>query len=211
VGYFGIFSAVLDGNPDDIAGFFKEFFKENATRRQNKEEFYYRDDLLLYARHNNWMVIKWPREYFSHNETSIEISKKFETIVSAVNVYDGDFWEHYFCKNGTLLDKFHSAPDYFDEISKKSLKYIDPGDAQLIATELKIDVARIKPYFNRDRSWDTPTKKAFPEDIYNITDGLAFIDFWEKLGIQLPEESEIPKHAFKISDDFLKKLFLSRF
>jgi len=31
VGYFGIFSAVLDGNPDDIAGFFKEFFKENAT------------------------------------------------------------------------------------------------------------------------------------------------------------------------------------
>jgi len=136
---------------------------------------------------------------------------KFQTIVSAVNVYDGSFWEHHFCKNGTLLDKFHSAPNYFEEVSKKLLKYIDPGDAQIIAAELKINITKIKPYFNRDRNWDTLPKKAFPEDIYIISDGLVFIDFWEKLGIRLPEESEIPNHAFKISDDFMKKLFFSRF
>ncbi|MHA1376014.1 MAG: hypothetical protein ACTSR7_17185 [Promethearchaeota archaeon] len=28
-------------------------------------------------------------------------------VYTAVNVYDGDFWEHHFCKHGTLLDKFH--------------------------------------------------------------------------------------------------------
>ena len=128
MGYFGIFSAVLDAKPDDIAGFLNEYFKENATQRQNKEEFYYRDDLLIYPSHDNWVVIKWPREYFSHDETSKEISKKFETIVSAINVYDGDFWEHHFCKNGTLLDKFHSAPNYFEEVSEKLLKYISTSD-----------------------------------------------------------------------------------
>jgi len=75
------------------------------------------------------------------------------------------------------------------------LKFIDPGNPQLIATELKLDVEKIKPYFNRDRSWEVRSKKAFPEDIYELMHGLVFIDFWEKLGIRLPEVTEVPEHG----------------
>ena len=211
MGYFGIFSAVLNGNSDAIASFFDGYFNKNASRRQDNQEFYYRDDLLIYSNHNDWVVIKWPREYFSYDETSILLSKTFETIVSAVNIYDGDFWEHKFYKTGSLLDSFHSAPDHFEEINEKLLRFIDPGDPHLIAKELKIEVEKIKPYFNRERNLDVHSKKAFPEDIYNVSDGLVFIDFWNKIGIRLPEEHEIPKHAFEINDDFMREMMLSRF
>jgi len=85
------------------------------------------------------------------------------------------------------------------------LKYIESGDPQLIATELKVDVEKIKPYFNRDRSWEVVSKKAFPEDIYELMHGLVFIDFWEKLGIRFPKHGTKPKYKFELSDEFIIK------
>ena len=211
MGYFGIFSAILNGNPDDIALFFKNHFKENISQRKDREDFYYRDDILIYSSQNGWVVIKWSREFFSYDETSKILSKTFDALVSAVNIYDGDFWEHKFYKNGELLDTFHSAPDYFEEINEKLLRFIDPGKPHVIAEELKIEVEKISPYFNRERNLDALPKKAFPEDIYNVSDGLVFIDFWNKIGIRLPEDHEIPQHAFEMDDKYMREMMFARF
>lgn len=200
MGYFGVFSAVLNGSSDAIAQFFKTYFKENITQvSENKKQ----SDLLVYPSDNNWVVIKWPRYYYSYGKTSDQVSKEFQTVVSAINVYDGDFWEHNLFKNGKEIDYFHSAPDCFRKIDSKSLKFIAPGNPQLIATELKIDVSKIKPYFNREKFWEKRPNKAFPEDIYELWDGLAFIDFWEKLGVRLPEDAEVPEFAFNFDTEFL--------
>lgn len=202
MGYFGKFSAVLNGSAGAIAQFFKNYFKENVTQIQDNKE---KSGLLVYPSENNWVVIKWPRLYFSYVKSSKQISKEFQTVVSVINVYDGDFWEHDFLKDGKQLDRFHSAPDCLHEIDSESLKFIQAGNPQLIAAELKIEVNKIKPYFNRDRSREVRSKKVFPEDVYELMHGLVFIDFWEKLGIRLPEEVEVPDYAFELSRKFIRK------
>lgn len=202
MGYFGKFSAVLNCSTSAIAQFFKDYFEENITQIHDNKE---KSGLLVYSSENNWVVIKWPRSYFSYDKPSKQISKEFQTVVSVINVYDGDFWEHSFLKDGKQLDSFHSAPDYHHEIDSESLKFIQPGNPQLIAAELKIDLKKIKPYFNRDSSREIRYKKVFPEDVYELMHGLVFIDFWEKLGIRLPEETEVPAYAFELSRRFIRK------
>lgn len=200
MGYFGTFSAVVNSKSDEIAQFFKNYYGENIGLKSDNEN---KSDVLVYARENNWVVIKWPRTYFLYRKTSKEISNGLETIVSAVNVYDGDFWEHFFFKNGNLIDTFHSAPDYDGRIGRIKMELIDPGNAQLIATELNLDIKTIKPYFNRDESKEVRYSKAFPDDMYELFHGQVFIDFWDKLGIWLPEEDVLPEYAFDFKGDFL--------
>ncbi len=200
MGYFGTFSAVINSKSDEVAQFFKNYYEENIGLKHDKE---LKSDVLVYAKENNWVVIKWPRTYFLYRKTSKEISNSLQTIVSAVNIYDGDFWEHYFFKNGNMIDTFHSAPDFHGEYGGSNIELIDPGDANLIATELNLDVKNIKPYFNRDESREVRYSKVFPNDTYELLHGLVFIDFWDKLGIGLPEENILPEYAFDFKEGFL--------
>ncbi len=43
----------------------------------------------------------------------------------------------------------------------------------------------------------------FPDDMYELLHGLVFIDFWDKLGIWLPVEEELPEYAFDFKEGFL--------
>lgn len=44
---------------------------------------------------NGWTVITWPDHFLEGETVSQAVSEALQTLVSYVNVYDGDLWEHY--------------------------------------------------------------------------------------------------------------------
>jgi hypothetical protein len=74
----------------------------------------------LWPARNGWVVLIWPQWFSGLGPASEWLSREFDTLASAIDVYDGDFWNHLLFNTGVELDRFSSWPDHFSEDRRRS-------------------------------------------------------------------------------------------
>ena len=160
------------------------------------------DDVVVFPAVNGWTTVSWPT-YFSDLPAVEFVSRDLGTVASTVRVHDGDYWTHSLFRNGDVLDRFATTPDYFTddpaEIARLTVKYA--GQPAVVAEAVGRPAEQIAPYFARVDLADTEDEegyhveepelgKAFPDDEHELADPWVFVDFWRRLGPRYPDLSE---------------------
>lgn len=83
-----------------------------------------------------------------------ELSASMQTVGLSFLVHDGDFVRYWLARNGRLLDRYHSAPDYFGPVSTIETKRLQGRPGVLADACAKpmaaLDIARTL----RDPDWE---------------------------------------------------------
>ncbi len=147
----------------------------------------------LWLPRDGWIVTIWPTWFTGLGAVAKWLSGEFGTLVSTVDVYDGDFWNHVLWRDGKELDRFSSWPDHFtnDRSEAKRLKQDWTGRPHLLAETFGVPESSITPYLIPPYSsgifgWWMRSRKPFPDDAVELADIWIFIDFWRRLGIPYP-------------------------
>lgn len=159
----------------------------------------------MWAPRDGWIVMIWPKWFTELASTADWLSAEFDTLVSAIDVYDGDFWEHHLWRGGAELDRFSSCPDYFtkDRREIKRLKQEWVGHPQVLAETFGVPAEFIAPYLIPPHSsgifgrW-LGRRKPFPDDHSTLEDVWVFVDFWRRVGITFPD-TEPPARSVRFS------------
>jgi hypothetical protein len=139
-------------------------------------------------------VVAWPN-YFSGNVAGADrLSREFDTVASAVDIYDGDFWNHVLWRGGKRLDHFSSHPDYFttDRREARRLRQEWAGSPAAVAEAFGVPVEHVTPYLIAPYSsglsgWWLRRRRPFPDDVYELWDPWVYLDLWRRMGIDFPE------------------------
>jgi hypothetical protein len=131
-----------------------------------------------------WTVIAWPTYFSGLAEAAEWLSSDLSTVASSMTFYDGDFWQHIAYRYGVERDRFTSMPGYFaedpDEID--ALRREWAGNAEVLEELFGRPAASIAPYLT-----EPATRRAFPDDEFELDDPWVFVDFWRRLGITYPD------------------------
>ena len=65
---------------------------------------------------DGWIAI-YPDDSGQDERCTTILSKRLNTIVLCLTVYDSDLFFYNFIRNGELLNEFSSSPDYFEQVS----------------------------------------------------------------------------------------------
>src|ERR1051326_1003591 len=136
MGLFLSVSAVQDRTVDGAAPAIIAYAASNGVNATLTDETYDEDTDLSVAYENGWTVVLWPNHFVGYTESSGRVlSQSLQTLVSNVDIYDGDHWYHYLARDGKLLDQYSSNPGYFtaDHGEKEHLRQLYRGDAKIIA------------------------------------------------------------------------------
>jgi hypothetical protein len=143
----------------------------------------------IWAPVNGWTVVIWPNWFTDLDAVSPKLSADLGTLVSAIDVYDGDFWTHQLWRDGVEIDRFNSSPEYFvqDRQELRRLREEWAGRPDVVAEAFGVDAATVARYlippytgfFGRLRG----RRKPFPDDASTLDDVWVFVDFWRRLGI----------------------------
>lgn len=153
-----------------------------------------RSTVDLWAPRNGWIVTIWPTHFTGLNAVAQWLSGELTTLVSTIDVYDGDFWNHVLWRDGAEADRFSSWPDHFeaDRHEAKRLKQEWAGRPDVLAESFGVPENHITPYLIPPYSsgvfgWWMRRRKPFPDDTTELADIWIFIDFWRRLGIHYPD------------------------
>jgi hypothetical protein len=159
-------------------------------------------DVLAYPSPGGWVVLLWPR-YWASPPASVHVSAQLGTVGSAVTIVGGDYWTHTLLRDGEILDRFASMPDYDTddpaEIVRRSARYA--GDAARVAEVLDCPADQVSPYLVHAMATEHADKRApdilldhadpgpaFPDDEYERDNPWVFVDFWRRIGIAYPDD-----------------------
>ena len=166
-------------------------------------------DSLVFPQANGWTVVLWPSYFNIHDiplcaATSLDLG----ALVSAIHVYDGDYWAHSLFDRGERLDRFASVPGYFaedeDEATAKALAWT--GDANALGDAFGVDPATLSPYLRHVDLEDETTSKAFPDDAFDLAFFWVFTDFWRRAGIAYPDDVSGFDRVLRLPTDFGRQL-----
>ncbi|QSR28921.1 hypothetical protein CFI00_00065 [Nocardioides sp. S5] len=120
-----------------------------------------------------------------------EMTRRLDTVASAITVYEDVFWTHHLVDRGHVVDSFANLPGYFGE---QDYVHGHEGDPDLVAAGLGADASAIAPYFRqisvrRARSTLLPAPKAHRDDEYDLLDGWVVVELWRRMGIAWPDPS----------------------
>jgi hypothetical protein len=210
MGLFLSVSAVRNCTVDEVAAAICSYAASHSVDAAvTSEELDEESDAAVSSR-DGWTVIFWPMHFLGGNETiSQALSGSLQTLVSSVDVYDGDHWYHFLFRDGEELDRFCSYPGYFtaDPEEKEEKRREWRSDPEVIAAYVGVPPELIRPYLldvellprpprrgviRRALRWlgwtsqvdpDELGPKAFPDDEFPLTNVWVFADFWRRLGI----------------------------
>jgi hypothetical protein len=155
---------------------------------------------------DGWIVMLWPRFFNGLGAAAQWLSREFDTLVSTIEVYDGDFWSHVLWRSGEELDRFSSIPDYFtdDHLEIKRLRQEWAGHPRAVAEAFGVPDDLIAPYLRPVTSsglvgWWRGRHKPFPDDHTTLGDVWIFTDFWKRAGIQYPD-TDHTRHSVRFND-----------
>ncbi|GGN87053.1 hypothetical protein GCM10010112_69260 [Actinoplanes lobatus] len=155
--------------------------------------------VAVWAPRSGWILMIWPRFFNGLGDAAQWLSREFDALVSTIEVYDGDLWNHVLWRGGTELDRFSSCPNYFtgDRREIKRLKQEWAGHPQVVAEAFSIATDLVTPYLIPVASsglfgWWLGRRKPFPDDHTTLNDIWIFTDFWQKAGITYPE-TDLPE------------------
>ncbi len=145
-------------------------------------------DVLCGAAIGGWVAL---RTHFvvPADALAVELSRRLDTLASAVMIYEDVLWMHHLVDRGLELDRYVNLPGYFGPG-----EYDDSwtGDATLVATMVGVDPEQVAPYFRqvsvrRARAgWRRPPK-AHRSDAYHLLDGWVVTELWRRMGITWPD------------------------
>jgi hypothetical protein len=170
-----------------------------------------RDDVTtvdLWAPRGGWTVLSWPRFFGGNAAVGSWLSHELDALVSAIDVYDGDFWNHVAWRGGAEVDRFSSCPDYFTKDRRRitRLKQEWAGRPDVLATAFGVSPDRVAPYllhpfssgfFGRRLAGRHP----LPGDRFLLADVWVFVDFWARLGITYPDTDDRPVRSVRFAGD----------
>ena len=148
------------------------------------------DGIVVTAAVDGWVAVH-PHYVVQPHRLAVELTRRLDTIGSAVGIYEDVFWTHDLVDRGTVVDRHVNFPDYFG-----AGEYDDSfaGDPSVVASALGADPAEIAPYFEqvslrRARSrWSRPPK-AHPDDHHHLLDGWVVTELWSRMGIAWADPS----------------------
>jgi WD40 repeat protein len=65
---------------------------------------------------NGWISV-FPNNAGQSDQTSVEIAKRLPCDILHLVVHDDDIFSYYFYRDGRLIDRYNSCPDYFSKVS----------------------------------------------------------------------------------------------
>ena len=141
-----------------------------------------------------WSVLFWPDYFNGLGPASQWLSAELDVLTSAIDVYDGDLWNHLLFRRGVLIDRFSSIPDYFtrNRGEKARLRREWAGKPGTVGEAFGVPPDRIERYlihtytsflFGRAAR----NSRVNPDDVFDLGDVWVFVDFWRHLGIRYPD------------------------
>jgi len=220
VGEFVAVSAFRTDDADRVLAAAGRFFSTNmwpAVRVEGAQEVT-DDDVLVFAPVNGWTVVVWPG-YFTELAAAEFISRDLSVLTSTVRIHDGDYWSHSLLRNGVMLDRFATMPDYFTddpaEIARLTAKYA--GRPAAIAEAVGCPVDQVAPYLMQVDLEDGEDEegyyveepelgRAFPDDEFELDSPWVFVDFWRRLGPRYPANLSAYRGRLRLAAGWLDKL-----
>lgn len=199
MGEFIAVTAVRGTDAAFVADTIVRYARDNGIEADPTDE--HGDDLVaVHPPENGWTVVAWPMPVVAASLGGW-LSRELGAQVSAIDVYDGDYWQHVAFYKGEVRDRFSSVPDHFAT---------DPATAERLRREWAGDVSVLVDFFDRPRSAIAPylvraaeaAGPAFPGDEFDLDDVWVFVDFWRKLGITYPDPG-VPLHHLRLDAEAL--------
>ena len=125
------------------------------------------NDVLCAAPGTGWATLV-PHYVVPAEKLAIELTRRLDTVSSAVTIYEDVLWMHHLVERGEELDRFVNLPGYF---GPGEFDDSWTGDASLVARTVGMDPAELAPYFRqvplpRARSrWRRPPKAHAEDDV----------------------------------------------
>jgi hypothetical protein len=210
-GGFDAMTAFRAQSVEDVIGSILEYadrYQVSAAEVPLTAPLDHQQHAIIYFPPGDWMIVWWPNYFNIHNFPLVRaIAKKKGWLVSTIHVYDSDYWEHLCCSGEIELHTFCSWPSYWKEAGEEDydlFQNYDPDPIRLAETfEINPDI--IRPYLVDVAGVKDNEQKAFEDDEFPLADYWVFVDFWRRLGIPYPENSDI-KGAVYLGNEFMDKL-----
>jgi len=195
VGEFLAVSAFRSDHLDRVLDTVRQFFEKYGTHADRIEgDDAEGDDVLVFRSVNGWVVVAWP-QYFSDVPAAEFISGALGVLASTVRIHDGDYWSHTLFRDGQVLDRFASMPDYFtdDPAEASRLAREWAGDPSIVSEAVGRPVDDVAPYLvhivlDDDGYATAGGGKAVADDSFDREVPWVFTDFWRRLGIDYPND-----------------------
>jgi hypothetical protein len=184
MGEFIAVTAVRGTDPAFVAQTIVRYAQESGVEADVVAE--HGDDLVaVHPPEGGWTVVTWPMPVVA-SAVGGWLSRECGAQVSAIDVYDGAYWQHVAFYKGEVRDRFSSVPDYFatDEPTGQRLRREWAGDAAVLADFFDRPASAVGPYLVRA---DEAAGPAFPGDEFDLDDVWVFVDFWRRAGIAYPD------------------------
>ena len=165
-------------------------------------------DALIFTPINGWTVVLWPNYFNVHDFPLVKkLSHNHDWLISAVHVYDGDYWEHLAVQASSELHSFCSRPSYWsDEPSELERVAAFSPSPEILSSAIGISTSAISPYLVDVDGLTDDSVKAHNDDEFEIADFWVFTDFWRHLGITYPDPPSNPARVVRLSKWFSKRL-----
>lgn len=162
-----------------------------------------RTDALVYDQTPGWTVVLWP-PYFNIHDFPLTkfVAADLGIMVSALHIYDGDYWEHLFQNGAESLHYFSSRPGYWEEEGQELPAY-EPNPGRMCHA-LSVEAKNVEGYLV-DVDAVEPGTLAYEGDQFEIDDIWVMADFWNKLGIIYPEVEDY-RAVWRLDQSFSTKL-----
>lgn len=168
----------------------------------------HRNNALIYQPSEEWTIVWWPYYFNIHDFPLVRtIAANEGWLISTVHVYDGDYWEHLCCFGETELHAFCSWPSYWKDDGGEDYNRIQGYDStpKRLAEAVGIAPSIIQPYIVDVESLYDHDVKAYEDDEFPLANYWVFVDFWRRLGIPYPDETDV-RGAIQFGGDLMKKL-----
>jgi hypothetical protein len=148
---------------------------------------------------NGWTVINWPRFIPFLLRASRWLSGEFNTIASAVDVFEGDDWSHVAISGGEVRDRYSTAPRNRvpPGTTSREANRRWGGNPRVVGETFGVDPDLIAPYFAGiniriakllwHHARPSYSGKVWPDDEFPLWDVWVFADLWRRLGITYPD------------------------
>lgn len=171
---------------------------------------------------NGWSVVCWPMYANLIDVLLCEtLAAELAIMVSSVQIYDGDFWNHHFLNVKERVHEFCSWPAYFGEVNAQSQYCWEPScrDAARLCALLGVPVEAISGYLVHLPLEPLPNQPAPPprpkpvtwwQKLFGKTDAVA-LKAWQAEMAKIPRRKAYPDDHCDLDDywvftDFWRKL-----
>lgn len=116
----------------------------------------------------------------TYEDFSEKLSKKLDTWVMFLYIYDEDFWGYFLYDKGKEKDRFNPERDYFGKGDTESCK----GNADIISKYFAVPKESFEKYLTAwsDEFYEEGDIFAYDKDEFAYADPWQMADFMDKLG-----------------------------